>query len=361
MENSKRRVTMKKRILCALGLALLLAGCGSSSYDTASSNKAMQTMAASDMMTEAAVDEAASEGVYEYDAVAQNSSDTGSGASTAENVQKQVEQGRKLIRRMDIGVETQSFDELLSQIDAKVAELGGYIESSNTYGSSYGYEGNRSANYTVRVPADKMDEMVTMVSENANVTRKSESTDDVTLSYVDTKSRKEALEVEQERLMALMEKAESVDAIIALETRLTEVRYQIQSMESQLRTYDNQVDYATITLSVEEVTIYTPDTQEPKSDLQRMTDGFVTSVKRVLQGIKNFLIDLVIALPYLLIWAVVIAAIVLVIRVIVKKSKKKRERKLAEKMDRFREQNGQLNAAVEQVMQKEEETDKPEP
>ena len=85
--------------------------------------------------------------------------------------------------------------------------------------------------------------------------------------------------------MALMEKAESVDAMtIALETRLTEVRYQIQSMESQLRTYDNQVDYATITLSVEEVTIYTPDTQEPKSDLQRMTDGFVTSVKRVLQG-----------------------------------------------------------------------------
>ena len=244
MENSKRRVTMKKRILCALGLALLLTGCGSSSYDSSASNKAAQTMAASDMMTEEAADEAASEGVYEYDAVAQGS-DTGSGASTAENVQKQVEQGRKLIRRMDIGVETQSFDELLSQIDAKVAELGGYIESSNTYGSSYGYEGNRSADYTVRVPADKMDEMVTMVSENANVTRKSESTDDVTLSYVDTKSRKEALEVEQERLMALMEKAESVDAIIALETRLTEVRYQIQSMESQLRTYDNQVDYAT--------------------------------------------------------------------------------------------------------------------
>lgn len=360
MENSKRRVTMKKRILCALGLALLLTGCGSSSYDSSASNKAAQTMAASDMMTEEAADEAASEGVYEYDAVAQDS-DAGSGSSTAENVQKQVEQGRKLIRRMDIGVETQNFDELLSQIDAKVAELGGYIESSNTYGSSYGYEGNRSADYTVRVPADKMDEMVTMVSENANVTRKSESTDDVTLSYVDTKSRKEALEVEQERLMALMEKAESVDAIIALETRLTEVRYQIQSMESQLRTYDNQVDYATITLSVEEVTIYTPDTQEPKSDLQRMTDGFVTSVKRVLQGIKNFLIDLVIALPYLLIWAVVIAAIVLVVRVIVKKSKKKRERKLAEKMDRFREQNGQLNDAVEQVMRKEEETDKPEP
>ena len=350
---------MKKRILCALGIALLLTGCGSS-YDSSASNKAVQTMAASDMMTEEAMDDAASEDVYEYDAVAQNSSDTSSGASTAENVQKQVEQGRKLIRRMDIGVETQSFDKLLSQIDKKVAELGGYIESSNTYGSSYGYEGSRSADYTVRVPADKMDEMVTMVSENANVTRKSESTDDVTLSYVDTKSRKEALEVEQERLMALMEKAESVDAIIALETRLTEVRYQIQSMESQLRTYDNQVDYATINISVEEVTIYTPDTQEPKSDLQRMTDGFVTSVKRVLQGIKNFLIDLVIALPYLLIWAVVIAVIVLVIRAIVKKNKKKRERKLTEKLEKFQKQKEQPDAAEQQVKQ-EEETDKTEP
>ncbi|MBU5430953.1 DUF4349 domain-containing protein [Kineothrix sp. MSJ-39] len=349
---------MKKRLLCVLGLALLLTGCGSS-YDSSASNKAVQTMAASDMMTEEAVDNAASEDVYEYDAVAQSSGDS-SGATTAENVQKQVEQGRKLIRRMDIGVETQSFDKLLSQIDKKVAELGGYIESSNTYGSSYGYEGNRSADYTVRVPADKMDEMVTMVSENANVTRKSESTDDVTLSYVDTKSRKETLEVEQERLMALMEKAESVDAIIALETRLTEVRYQIQSMESQLRTYDNQVDYATIHLSVEEVTIYTPDTQEPKSDLQRMTDGFVTSVKRVLQGIKNFLIDVVIALPYLLIWALIIAVIVLVIRTIVKKSKKKRERKLAQKLEKFQKQNEQPDAAG-QIKKQEEETDKKEP
>ncbi len=350
---------MKKRLLCALGLAILLTGCGSS-YDSSASNKAVQTMAASDMMTEEAVDNAASEDVYEYDAVAQSSGDTGSGASTAENVQKQVEQGRKLIRRMDIDVETQSFDKLLSQLDAKVAELGGYIENSNIYGSGNQYEGSRSANYTVRVPADKMDEMVTMVSENANVTRKSESTDDVTLSYVDTKSRKEALEVEQERLMALMEKAESVDAIIALETRLTEVRYQIQSMESQLRTYDNQVDYATISIFVEEVTIYTPDTQEPKSDLQRMADGFVTSVKRVLQGIKNFLIDVVIALPYLLIWALIIAVIVLVIRLIVKKNKKKRERKLAQKLEKFQKQNEQPDAAG-QIKQQEEETDKKEP
>ena len=184
---------------------------------------------------------------------------------------------------------------------------------------------------------------------------------------VSPEDKLQAMAVEAGRLAAESTSAAMVpvierlcNAIIALETRLTEVRYQIQSMESQLRTYDNQVDYATITLSVEEVTIYTPDTQEPKSDLQRMTDGFVTSVKRVLQGIKNFLIDLVIALPYLLIWAVVIAAIVLVIRMSVKKSKKKRERKLAEKMEKLKQQSGQLNAAVEQVMRKEEETDKPE-
>ena len=76
---------------------------------------------------------------------------------------------------------------------------------------------------------------------NGNITNKSETTQDVTLQYSDLESRKKSLTVEQERIWALLEKADTLESVIALEERLSEIRYQLESMESQLRLYDNQV------------------------------------------------------------------------------------------------------------------------
>ena len=68
----------------------------------------------------------------------------------------------------------------------------------------------------------------------------------MTLQYVDLESHKKALTTEQDRLIELMEQAETVEDIITIEGRLSEVRYQLESMESQLRTYDNKIDYSTV-------------------------------------------------------------------------------------------------------------------
>ena len=69
-------------------------------------------------------------------------------------------------------------------------------------------------------------------------------------------SHKKALLAEQESLLSMMEQAESIEDIIAINEQLTDVRYQIESMESQLRTYDNQVDYSTVNLYIDEVERY---------------------------------------------------------------------------------------------------------
>ena len=63
---------------------------------------------------------------------------------------------------------------------------------------------------------------------------------------------------EQERIWALLEKADTLEAVIALEERLSEIRYQLESMESQLKLYDNQVDYSTVSIHISEVAVYTP-------------------------------------------------------------------------------------------------------
>ena len=175
---------------------------------------------------------------------------------------------------------------------------------------------------TVRIPSDKLDGFVENVKESANVTYISESTEDITLRYVDTESRKIALETERDRLLELLERAETVEDIITIEGRLSEVRYQLESYASQLRTFDNQVDYSTVHINIHEVDRET--NVEPKTFWEEVTEEFDDSLYDMGRGIKNFAIWFLGSSPYLILWAVVIVAAVFVLRAVGKKKRIKK-------------------------------------
>ena len=174
---------------------------------------------------------------------------------------------------------------------------------------------SRSAWLTLRIPADKLDTFITTVSGLGNVTSKSESVDDITLQYVDTESHKQALETEQERLLTLMEQAENMDDIIKIETRLSEIRYELQRYESTLRTYDNQVSYSTVNISLYEVDRESaPEKQSFASELKsRLTDNLY----HIGQGLRSFAIWFLASLPYIAILAAAAFVIIKIVRKIV--------------------------------------------
>ena len=251
--------------------------------------------------------------------------------------QEEVGTERKLIRTVELNLETENYDSLIEGLEQQINELGGYIEYKDAYHGNYnskknGYR-NRHANITARIPANKLDEFTGKVAEIGNITYESESVEDVTLQYVDLSSHKKMLVAEQTRLMELLENANSMEDIITIESRLSEVRYQIESMESQLRTFDNQVDYSTVHINVEEVERYTP--QPEKSTWERIKSGFSENVYRVTNGIKNFAIEFVIAIPVLLVWVVVIVVGVIVIRMVLKKKNKRDVEKVEKKQELF--------------------------
>lgn len=231
---------------------------------------------------------------------------------------------RKLIKTVELEMETKEFERMMSELETQIQDLGGYIENLETYnGSSYSsHRSSRWANLTIRIPETALSGFLQNMSEIGNVVRRSDSVEDVTLSYVDMESRRDTLKAEQERLLELLEQAETVEDMIALEERLSNVRYGLESMESQLRTIDNQVDYSTVYLNLSEVKELTP--VEEKTDLQRITEGFADSLKDIGNGIKESAIWFVIHIPYLVIWVAVIAALVLILR---KRRKKRREKK----------------------------------
>ena len=82
-------------------------------------------------------------------------------------------------------MQTKEFDSVLNSLKTKTTELGGYVENSSISGNSYSYTTTRYASYTIRIPADKLNEFVDIVGELGNVTQENESVEDVTLQYVD--------------------------------------------------------------------------------------------------------------------------------------------------------------------------------
>lgn len=231
-----------------------------------------------------------------------------------------VEEGRKWIVTMDMSVETQDLDAALSQLSDQIGGFEGYVENQNIHnGSSYSGRRYRSANLTIRIPVAKTEEFTAQVGDICHVVSQNKQQEDVTLTYVATESRLNALKTEETRLLELLAQAEDMSDLLQIEARLTDVRYELESVTSQLRVLENQVDYATIHLFIEEVRDYT-DTKEDKTVWQRISGGFVDSLRGIATGALELAIWTLANLPYLVLFGGIGFAIV----VIVKKFRKRK-------------------------------------
>ena len=305
-------------VLLALLLLLTLTACGASS-------KSESAVVYNSMAQAAPMEDAAAEMEIGYaETTAASGSLSGDSTSAAE-----VPTERKWIITMDISAETEDLDALLENLQQEIGSLGGYVEDQNIYnGSAYASRRYRSASMTVRIPAEDVDRFAENVAGIANVVRSNKSLEDITLTYVSTESRVKALQTEEDRLLELMEQAETMADLLEIEARLTEVRYQLESYTSRLKVYDNQVEYATIYLSLEEVQEYTPVAE--RTVWQRITEGFADSLEGLWDSTVDIFVWFVVNIPYLLVWGVLLFGAVWLIRKLKKRLPAKTSRRKAE-------------------------------
>lgn len=319
-------MTPRKLRATALLLALLLtlSACGASSKSEApaadyaprenasfSYNEAMDTPASEpEIPTENSIG-------YDEDYISTSAADTTEVGAGSDAVNTLAE---KIIYSGYVSLETTHFDDALQTLDKTIRELGGFIENSSVEGSSRTYSDgttavvNRWAYYTVRIPADRFEDFLARTDGIGNVTSTSRTAENVTSQYTDYEARLSSLRVQEERLLAMLEQSGDLDSLIALEARLSEVRYEIESIERNLRNLDQRLSYSTVNLTIQEVAVYTPTVTVTRSFGQKLADAFGDGWSGFVYGLQDFCLFLAESLPTLVLLAVIIVALVLVIR-----------------------------------------------
>ena len=238
---------------------------------------------------------------------------SGTLTSVADSAAQEASIDQKLIKRVNMEAETEDLESLLPQLMAEIKGLGGYVESQEVYnGSSYNSYRYRNAQLVIRIPAENLDSLVNQVKGTSNVTIYNESVEDVTLTYVDMETRITVLETERDRLLELMEKAETMSDLLEIEARLTQVRGNLESINSQLKVLQNQVSYATVELYIEQVKVYTE--VEEQTVWQRIASGYKKNLKNIWDDLVDFFVWAITYSPQLILWAGIITVVVIVLR-----------------------------------------------
>ncbi len=234
----------------------------------------------------------------------------------------------KIIYSGEAQVETQNFDDSIAKLMEMLEQYGGWIESSSLSGANYysisrGNSGNRSASYTLRIPSDKFETVMNSLSQLGNVPYTYTYSENVTAQYYDTQARLTAYETQEARLLEMMEKAETVSDVITIEEKLTELRYEIESLQSTLNNWDRKVSYSSLYVTVDEVGEYTPQPQQ--SYLQELWQALTGAFKDLGQFFKNFLVFLVSIIPTI----IVLVILFLVFRPVYRKLRARRKARRA--------------------------------
>ena len=335
----KRKIRSGKLRLCATVLlfTLLFSSCGGAKQtadkdylSSESADKAVSGLGTSGPATEetsALSKSAEGNGGYEASPDASGEVENEIPNNPVETTEANVnpsEISEKKIRTVNMSLECKNVESAAKELKDKVKAEGGYIESED-YSAISQWNDTKSMNFTIRIPKGNVDSFLDFLNGEGRILFKSENLQDVRLEYRDAKNHIKALETEQERILALMEKAETVDQLIALENRLTEIRYQLDSYNSEILDYDNKVDFSTIYLELQESIGGKINQNGNYGFFDRVRDGFF----RNLYEIRVFFADIalfgLVYIPQILLVLLVILFIVFMNKKLLNKKKKEKQ------------------------------------
>lgn len=310
------KINRKRLLISSLAACILLLSACSSSADSF------------DVKADNAPGSAIYDGEYydgDYSSPEADISFTQNAASESGTITAEISAERKIVRSVNLSLETLAFDDAVAALTSKAESLGGYTEASDIAGTNIGsYANERYASFTFRIPADKLDSFLSDVGQLCNVVSKSENASDITDTYYDTQARLDSLLTQEKRLIAMLDGATELEYMLELEDKLSEVRYQIESYYSTIKRYDSYVSMSTVSISLNEVIEYKPTEIKPATFGERIAKAFSDSWSDFADGCRDFAVSFVYAVPTLIVIAVIALMLALIIAFSVRRVKKHR-------------------------------------
>lgn len=323
----------QKSYICAILAALFLAmsACGASAANSAMD---VADAAAAEPAEAPAMEEVATEDAYTEEAgVMENAAAGGTTESTG--LIQGTETGNladKIIYTAYANLETTDLDQSIDTLNGLVAQYGAFLESASVTGNNLldiaaGYTYGRSADFTLRVPKEHYSAFTSALDTVGNVTNLTSDAENITAQYSDVETQVKSYDTQEQRLLEIMAQADTVEDMITLESRLSEVRMEKDRLETQLQNWDRQVDYSTVTISLTEVQELTPEppVEEP-TYMEQLGQTFMDSVHWMGRAAKGGVKLLVAVIPVLLPIAVIILAVVLICKAASKRKLRKQEK-----------------------------------
>ena len=114
---------------------------------------------------------------------------------------------------------------------------------------------DRRANLTIRVPASRFDDALNQIKQlEGEVATSNVDTKDVTDQFVDLQARLGAKQSEEQRYLALLNRANTIDEILKVDASLANVRTQVEQLTAQINGIKSRTEFSTIVLSVTPLT-----------------------------------------------------------------------------------------------------------
>ena len=205
--------------------------------------------------------------------------------SLTENLRK--DENKKLILTANMQMETKDLDETISSLLEKVNACGAYVQRSSSYTRN---SSTRIYEATLRIPADQYGAFIAELKGAGNTLSYNDEIEDIKDSYTDIQARINSLKAQEERVLDFYRKAETIEDLMSVESRLSDLRYQIEYYEAQIKNYDLLVAYSTLHITISETTVYTP---ENPGFFSRLGGSFTDGWHDFIGNIGDFLVDVV--------------------------------------------------------------------
>lgn len=287
-------------LLAAAVLSVSLAGCSSGgssdyvSYNTAGNNAPAEAYGIAD---------------YEYKETADEEAYMPAPAAEDSGAAPVLSQ-EKMVYRGSLSIETLEYAETVKNIKERIRSYSGIVEAEEQYDNDRTWynsgattRGTCSLNMTVRIPTESFEAFLDDMSGSGKVTSRTTNVENISRRYNDNDTAIAALEKQEARLLEMMDQADTIEDMIMIEQRLTEVQTELNQKRSYKSSMDTDVSYSTVYLNVREVLEYTPtpEGQRTGTFLNRLQNAFRSSWNSFLWLLESLLFLIIHILPWLVI------------------------------------------------------------